>query len=378
MGVESVGSSREASRATQGPRYPVTETEHLLEAVIETGVTGAVVVAEGPVGRVEAAAGVADVTTGEPLAPAHFRIGSVTKIFVTPLVLRFVEEGLLDLYGEAAPFAEGITIRQLLNHTSGLDDFIGDPVAFFEPYRNDPNHRWELDARDELELVLQKPRLFEPGHGWAYHGSNYIVLRLLVEEATGSSLRHALRERIFEPLGLGRTDLVEGPLHGDCARGYLPPDNPILPGGPGLVDVTGIDVPFHGAGGGIVSTAGEVATLLRALLRGELLSKEMRTEMLDAVDLGLGGNRPLRPRYRRDDGADGKEAIPVRCRLGPPGLLARLHRDRAVERGRRAPGRALRERPAGYRGRGAGVLRRCRRTRVAPLLRLTRSSHPKG
>jgi D-alanyl-D-alanine carboxypeptidase len=285
MGVESGDSSRAASRATQGSRYRVTETEHLLEAVVATGVSGAVVVAEGPGGRVEAAAGVADVTTGEPLAPAHrFRIGSVTKIFVAPLVLRLVEEGLLDLNGEAVPFAEGITIRQLLNHTSGLDDFIGDPVAFFEPYRKNPNHRWELAARDELELVLQKPRLFEPGHGWAYHGSNYIVLRLLVEEATGSSLRHALRERIFEPLGLDRTDLVEGPLHGDCARGYLPPDNPILPGGPGPVDVTAIDVPFHGAGGGIVSTAGEVATLLRALLGGELLSQEMRTEMLDAVD----------------------------------------------------------------------------------------------
>jgi len=262
----------------------VTETEHLLEAVVETGACGAVVVADGPGGRIEAAAGVADATTGEPLTPAHrFRIGSVTKIFVAPLVLRLTEDGLLELDGDAAPFAEGITIRQLLNHTSGLDDFMGDPIAFFEPYREDPGHRWELDARDELALVLEKPRLFEPGDGWAYHGSNYLVLRLLVEQATGATLRDALRERIFEPLGLERTDLVEGPLRGDCARGYLPPDNPILTGGPGLVDVTGIDVPFHGAGGGIVSTAGEVATLLRALLGGELLTEELRAEMLDAV-----------------------------------------------------------------------------------------------
>jgi D-alanyl-D-alanine carboxypeptidase len=262
----------------------VTETEHLLEAVVEAGVTGAVVVADGPRGRVEAAAGVADVTTGEALTPDHrFRIGSVTKIFVAALVLRLVEDGMLELDGDAAPFAEGITIRQLLNHTSGLDDFLGDPIAFFEPYRENPGHRWDLEARDELELVLEKPRLFEPGNGWAYHGSNYVVLRLLVEWATGSSLRDALRARIFEPLSLDRTDLVEGPLRGDCARGYLPPDNPILPGGPGLVDVTEIDVPFHGAGGGIVSTAGEVAALLRAVLGGELLSEELRTEMLDAV-----------------------------------------------------------------------------------------------
>jgi D-alanyl-D-alanine carboxypeptidase len=259
--------------------------QHQLEAIVESGVPGVVVVSAGPGGRVEAAVGVADVETGEPLTPEHrFRIGSVTKVFVAPLVLRLVEEGLLHLDGDAAPFVEGVTIRQLLNHTSGLDDFIGDPVAFFEPYRRDPAHRWELAARDELELVLAKPRLFPPGEGWAYHGSNYNVLRLLVEEATGMGLREALRERILEPLGLERTDLVEGPLLGDCAHGYLPPDNPILPGGAGLVDVTAIDLPFYRAGGGIVSTAGDVVTLLRALLGGDLLSARLRTETLAAVD----------------------------------------------------------------------------------------------
>jgi D-alanyl-D-alanine carboxypeptidase len=208
----------------------------------------------------------------------------VTKIFVAALVLQLVAEGVLDLDGDAAPFADGITVRRLLNHTSGLDDFDVDMASFWEPYRQDPAHRWELGSREELELVMKKPRLFPPGEGWAYHGSNYIVLRLLVEEATGQPLRDALRQRVFAPLGLQRTDLVEGPLQGDCARGYLPADNPILPGGPGPVDVTGIDVPFHRAGGGIVSTAGEIAQLLRALLGGNLLPDRLRMEMLDAVE----------------------------------------------------------------------------------------------
>ena len=260
------------------------DVQDQLEAIVATGVPGAVVVAVRPDGRIEAAAGVADLETGEPLTPEHrFRIGSVTKIFVAALVLQLVAEGLLDLDGDAAPFAAGITIRQLLNHTSGLDDFMGDPIAFFEPYRRDPAHRWELGPREELALVMEKPRLFPPGEGWAYHGSNYIVLRLLVEEATGQPLRDALRERVLAPLGLQRTDLVEGPLRGDCARGYLPAENPILPGGPGPLDVTEIDVPFHRAGGGIVSTAGEVAKLLRTLLGGGLLPARLRTEMLDAV-----------------------------------------------------------------------------------------------
>jgi D-alanyl-D-alanine carboxypeptidase len=259
-----------------------------LEAVVATGVPGVAAVAVGPSGRVEAAAGFADVSSGEPLTVGHrFRIGSVTKIFVATLALQLVAEGVLDLDATAAPFVEDVTIRRLLNHTSGLDDFVGDPVAFFEPYRRDPAHSWELGPRDELRLVLDKPRLFPPGDGWAYRGSNYIALRLVLEEAAGAKLRDLLRYRILEPLGLEQTDLVEGPLEGDCARGYLPADNPILPGsGPDLVDVTAIDVPFHRAGGGIVSTPGEIATLLRALLGGKLLPDRLRGEMLDAVESG--------------------------------------------------------------------------------------------
>jgi D-alanyl-D-alanine carboxypeptidase len=259
-----------------------------LEAVVATGVPGAVAVASGPDFRVEAAAGLADVKTGEVLTAEHrFRIGSVTKIFVAALVLQLVDERLLELDGDAAPFAEGITVRQLLNHTSGLPDFVGDPVEFFEPYRRDLGHRWELDARAELRLVMERERPFPPGEGWAYHGSNYIVLQLLVEQATGTALRKALWQRVLEPLGLTRTDLVEGPLVGDCARGYLPPDNPVLPGGPGPVDVTEIDVPFHGAGGGIVSTAGELATLLRVGLREEMF-EAVDSDWLETDRYGLG------------------------------------------------------------------------------------------
>jgi D-alanyl-D-alanine carboxypeptidase len=285
-----------------------------LDAIVATGVPGAVAVAAGPDGRVEAAAGFSDLRTGEALTVDHrFRIGSVTKIFVGALVLQLVAEGLLDLDGDAAPFAEGITIRQLLNHTSGLQDFLGDVVAFFEPYRRNPNHRWELSPRDELGLVMEKPREFAPGEGWAYHGSNYLVLRLIVEETTGVMLRDALRQRILAPLGLERTDLVEGPLRGDCARGYLPPDNPILPGGPEPVDVTEIDVPFHGAGGGVVSTAGEIAQMLRSQLGGELLPDRLRAEMLQAVDsdwaetdrygLGIGEITALMGRQRSPCGS---------------------------------------------------------------------------
>jgi D-alanyl-D-alanine carboxypeptidase len=285
-----------------------------LEAVVASGVPGAVVAARGPGGPVEAAAGFADLRRCEALTVDHrFRVGSVTKIFVSALALQLVAEGLLDLDGDAAPFAEGITIRQLLNHTSGLPDFIDDVVAFFKPYRRNPDHRWELGPRDQLRLVMDKPRLFPPGEGWSYHGSNYIVLRLIVEQATGLTLREALRQRVLSPLGLERTDLVEGPLGDDCARGFLPADNPVLPGAADPVDVTAIDVPFHQAGGGVVSTAGEIARMLRAQLRGELLPDRLRKEMLRAVEsdwdetdrygLGIGEITALMGRQRSPCGA---------------------------------------------------------------------------
>ena len=123
-------------------------------------------------------------------------------------MLQLVEDGILVLDREATPFVEGITIRQLLNHTSGLDDFEVD-LSFWAPYRANLSHRWQLGPRDELRLALQKPRLFPPGQGWAYHGSNYVVLRLVIEEATGVGLRDALRDRLFVPLALKGTDLVE-------------------------------------------------------------------------------------------------------------------------------------------------------------------------
>jgi D-alanyl-D-alanine carboxypeptidase len=289
--------------------------DHQLEAIVATGVQGAVAVAVGPDRRIEVATGFADLRTSEALTVDHrFRIGSVTKIFVAALVLRLVAEGRLDLDDDAAPFAEGITIRQLLNHTSGLPDFLDDVVAFFEPYRRNHAYRWEVGHRDQLALVMERPRVFAPGEGWSYRGSNYLVLGLIVEETTGVTLRDALRQRILAPLGLERTDLVEGPLRDDGARGYLPPDNPVLPGGPGPVDVTELDLaPFTWAGGGVVSTGGEIAKMLQTLLGGELLPERLRTEMLWAVDsdwnetdrygLGIGEITTVMGRQRSPCGA---------------------------------------------------------------------------
>ncbi len=245
---------------------------------------GAVAVAAGPGFRWERAAGLADLETNERLRPDHrFRIGSVMKVFVATVVLQLVEEGALALDGDAGPIAEGVTIRQLLNHTSGFQHFHDDFLALLEPYRKNRNQRWWLTPRDQLAMAKERPRLFPPGTGWSYSGTNYLMLGLIVEETTGATLREELRRRIVEPLRLDATDLPEhlAPVNG-LARGYLPPDNPLIPG-PSNVDVTDIDLPFNWAGGGVVSTARDVARFLQALLKGELLPARLRSEMLTTV-----------------------------------------------------------------------------------------------
>ena len=207
-------------------------------------------------------------------------IGSVTKTFVAAVVLQLVGEGALALDEEVGPVAEGVTLRQLLNHTSGLPEYYADFDSLIEPYRADRGYKPNLTPRAALELVHARPRLFPPGAGWEYSGGNYLALGLIVEETTGATLRDELRRRIIEPLGLGGTDLRD---RAGLARGYLMPGNPVFPdAGEGLDDVTDLEL-FGWGSGEMVSTARDVARFLEALLGGELLTPEIRAALLTTV-----------------------------------------------------------------------------------------------
>jgi len=262
----------------------MTSLDERLDAVLDIGVPGVVVAAARPGFVWEKAGGVAEVPGNAPMSLDHrFRIASVTKLFVAATVLQLVDEGVMQIDAEVDLIEGGITTRQLLNHTSGLPHAL-EAEELFEPYRTNMAHRWELTPRDALERIESKPRLFSPGDGWSYSGSNYVVLGLMVEERTGSTLAEALRRRIIDPLQLADTELPElNSTPAGLAHGYLPADNPVLPGdGPDPVDVTDVE-PFGWGGGGMVSTARDVARFLQALLAGELFSAEMRAEMLTTV-----------------------------------------------------------------------------------------------
>jgi D-alanyl-D-alanine carboxypeptidase len=249
--------------------------------VLGTSIPGLVVVTASPHSSSERAAGVSDAEFGTPMTTERrFLIGSVTKTFVAAVVLQLVDEGALALDEEVGPLAEGVTLRQLLNHTSGLPEYYADFDSLIAPYRADRGHKPNLTPRAALELVHDRPRLFPPGAGWEYSGGNYLALGLIVEETTGATLRDELRRRIIKPLGLGGTDLRD---RAGLARGYLMPGNPVFPdAGEGLDDVTDLEL-FGWGSGEMVSTASDVARFLQALLGGELLTPEIRAELLITV-----------------------------------------------------------------------------------------------
>lgn len=147
----------------------------------------------------------------ELTADSTLVIGSVTKTYVSALVLQMAEEGLLDLddsvrdHLPSVPGMSGeITIRQLLDHSSGLADVFNDTTR--RGLEEDPGHAW---TAEEVLRTLHAP-WYPPGKGWAYANTNYFLLGMIVERLTGSTLGEELDRRILEPLRLESTHLMTG------------------------------------------------------------------------------------------------------------------------------------------------------------------------
>lgn len=259
-----------------------------LNDVVAAGVPGIIVrIQDADRSARSSAAGVSDLATGAKLRPAaQFRIGSITKTFVATIVLQLVGEGRLRLDERVARRLPGllkngeqITVRQLLNHTSGLPDYTGDPELFAGIRQN---RLWE--PRELVALAERHPQLFPPGSAWAYSNTDYIVAGLLVEAVTGRSLARELDRRIFSPLHLEHTSFPTGTagLTGYYAHGYISTEaNPTPDGQP--LDVTGFNPSHAGAAGAIVSNAADLSSFYGALMDGRLLPPPLLREMKKTV-----------------------------------------------------------------------------------------------
>lgn len=257
------------------------EYEPLLDAVVAAGVPGALALVEDGSRRQLLAAGLAARSPATRMrALDRFRVGSVTKTFVAAVVLQLVAEGKLELDAPVGRWLPGlvppaITVRHLLAHTSGLDDYVNDPRAF------------DLGSpRGLIALAGRRPTLGEPGERYAYASTNYLVLGLLVERVTGTSLERQLEERLFRPLGLARTTFEPGAvrLH---VHGYraLSHDGIVFER---LEDTTGEDAGWAWAAGAIVSRADDVAAFFDALLAGRVVPQPLLGEMIPERGYGLG------------------------------------------------------------------------------------------
>jgi D-alanyl-D-alanine carboxypeptidase len=230
--------------------------------------------------------GAADIDAGVPVTPGTaFALASISKTFTAAAALALVEDGSLGLDDPVAPIlpdlvADGrITVRMLLDHTSGLHDFyLHAPID--AELQGAPGAVWT--AERSLGHV-QKP-YFEPGLGWHYSNTNYVLLGLVVEEVTGRSLAAVIRERFLGPLGLETLFYqgVEEP-RGPLAHGYrVGTTTSDLSDGSAIVPFTSV-VTSSGGAGSMAGTALDVARWARDVYGGDVFSFETRTEMLAAA-----------------------------------------------------------------------------------------------
>ncbi len=226
-----------------------------------------------------------------PEFDTHFRMGSNTKTFVAVVVLQLTEEGVLSLDDSVEKWLPGvvagngndgsqITIRQLLQHTSGLHNYTADLFTTFGAEDYERARLEEVLAEDLVALALATPPDFEPGSDWNYSNTNYLLAGMIVEEATGRDWSREVRARILEPLELTETfDPDADPdLPEPHARGYH-----LFAEGEPLVDVTSFNHTWADAAGSLVSTLGDLTRFWRALQNGELLAPAQLAEMQTTV-----------------------------------------------------------------------------------------------
>lgn len=256
----------------------------------QDGVPGAeAVIQDGARTRV-VRSGTGDLATGKPFPrDGSYRAGSVTKTFVATVVLQLVAEGRVRLDAPVERYLPGllpdkrITVRQVLQHTSGLPNYTDD-LADVDP--ETLRHRG-AEPEELVAMALKHPALFPPGTSWSYSNTNYVVAGMLVERVTGHDLSGEIARRITGPLGLRDTYL---PRRGDerlpspHAVGYTPI-------GGKLVDFSDFDATIAWAAGGLVTTPSDVNRFYGALLGGRVLRPAELAEMKRTVpaDLGVPG-----------------------------------------------------------------------------------------
>ena len=258
-----------------------------VNALVAAGAPGAILLVRDGNRTVRLTAGLSNLAPKTPMRPDdHFKTASLTKSYTATVVLQLVGEGKLGLddaieqrLPRVVPNGEKISIRQLLNHTSGLADFESNP-RYLKPYLSG-NFGYYRSPRQLVELGISQKPLFAPGARHSYSNTNYVVAQLIVEKITGKPLGIELKRRIFQPLRLRETSYPTKPgLPSPYAHGYR------LFGKPPLIDVSGLSPSAAPGSGAILSTVRDLADFYRALLTGRLLRPDLLKAMKTMVAAG--------------------------------------------------------------------------------------------
>ncbi|MDP8228960.1 MAG: serine hydrolase domain-containing protein [Candidatus Electryoneaceae bacterium] len=243
-------------------------------------------------------AGKANLNFGNPIEwDDRFKIASISKTYVGTAALLLVKDGLMELDGtvgqylpdnlrqyvpstESVSYDTVITVRQLLNHTSGIINFA--TTAEFSRVQQGSFANWVWQPIDFM-MMTSDSLVHEPGARWNYCNTGFIYLQLMIEHLTGNTLGEELNTRVFGPLGLTATEYTTTTNPTDLVNGYWDFDgNGVLDG---FNDVTGANPSMAYAAGSIVSNIPDMITWMDELADGTLIGPELQAERLNGLPI---------------------------------------------------------------------------------------------
>ena len=268
---------------TVTPTLPSTDLQALLDrSVSDAGVPGAIVAVQTKWGTWIGAAGKADLDTSAPMtADMQVRLAGSTKLFTAALIMQLAQENKISLTDTVDKWVPGqvwngdlITIGMLLNHTSGIHDHETTP-EFVDSLLWGPTIPWT--AADVMTITDSYLPDFDPGTAFEFCNTNYYVLGMIAEAATGDTVEHLIQSRFCDPLGLSRTALTtDGFKTEPYSRDYCWFGTPAYPT---LTETSAWDLSFDWTSGAGVSTAQDMVTWIKALFGGQVVNSNSLTQM---------------------------------------------------------------------------------------------------
>lgn len=265
--------------------------QKMIDDLLKTGVTGVSATVISPEGTWSLSGGKADLGNNVPMTPCHtLRIGSISKLFTSVTILKLQEEGVLNINDKLTKYiperitkeianANEVTLKQLLNHTSGIPEYLG-----LNTILNILNLSVaKKSAEESLHFIYGQKADFEPGKGQNYSNSNYLLLSLVIQYATGKSAYQVVTEKVIRPLRLENT-FADTKLPATLVRGYYDTfDNDFMK------DLTEIDnAAVGGEGmldGGLISNSYDLATFLHTLKTGQVLTASSMAQFENFIDI---------------------------------------------------------------------------------------------